>query len=124
MAYHVSIRHSIKDKTTADAVCAMLESNAVRCWIAPRDVTPGGEWSECIIEAIKECRVMILVFTTHANESSQIRREVEGAVNHGVGILPLRVEDAVPGNALEYFVGNVQAETLVRIGAFSPDLPL
>ena len=40
----------------------MLESNGVRCWIAPRDVTPGMEWSECIIDAIEECRVMVLVF--------------------------------------------------------------
>lgn len=85
----------------------MLESNGVRCWIAPRDVTPGLEWSECIIEAIKECRIMILVFTTHANDSSQIRREVERAVNHGVVILPLRVEDVIPGSALEFFIGNV-----------------
>src|ERR1039458_7666121 len=93
-------------KTTADAVCAMLESNGVRCWIAPRDVTAGMEWSECIIDAIEECRIMVLVFTTHANESPQIRREVERAVNRGVAILPLRIDDILPGRALEYFIGN------------------
>ena len=107
MAHDVFISHSAKDKTTADAVCAMLESNGIRCWIAPRDVTPGREWGECIIEAIKECRIMVLVFTAHANESPQIRREVERAVNHGVAILPFRVEDVVPSTALEYFIGNV-----------------
>jgi hypothetical protein len=107
MAHDVFICHSAKDKTTADAVCAMLESNGIRCWIAPRDVTAGMEWSECIIDAIEECRVMVLVFTTNANESSQIRREVERAVNRGVAILPLRIEDILPGRALEYFIGNV-----------------
>jgi uncharacterized protein len=107
MAHDVFISHSVKDKTTADAVCAMLESDGVRCWIAPRDVTPGLEWGESIIEAIKECRVMVLVFTTHSNESPQIRREVERAVNHGVVIVPLRVEDVIPSSALEYFIGNV-----------------
>ena len=50
---------------------------------------------------------MVLVFTTNANESSQIRREVERAVNRGVAILPLRIEDILPGRALEYFIGNV-----------------
>jgi hypothetical protein len=107
MAHDVFICHSAKDKTTADAVCAMLESSGIRCWIAPRDVTAGMEWSECIIDAIEECRVMVLVFTTNANESSQIRREIERAVNRGVAILPLRIEDILPGRALEYFIGNV-----------------
>jgi TIR domain len=107
MAHDVFICHSAKDKPTADAVCAMLEANGVRCWIAPRDVTAGMEWSECIIDAIEECRVMVLVFTTNANESGQIRREIERAVNRGVAILPLRIEDILPARALEYFIGNV-----------------
>jgi hypothetical protein len=107
MAHDIFICHSAKDKTTADAVCAALEANGVRCWIAPRDVIPGMEWSECIIDAIEECRIMVLIFTTHANDSPQIRREIERAVNRGVAILPLRIEDILPGRALEYFIGNV-----------------
>jgi Tol biopolymer transport system component len=107
MAHDVFISHSAKNKTTADAVCAMLESVGIRCWIAPRDVLPGMEWGECIIDAIEQTRVMVLIFTADANASPQIRREVERAVNHGVAILPLRMEDVLPGKALEYFIGNV-----------------
>jgi hypothetical protein len=107
MAHDVFISHSAKNKTTADAVCAMLESEGIRCWIAPRDVTPGLEWGESIIEAIEQSRVMVLLFTAEANESPQIRREVERAVNRGVVILPLRIEEVVPSKALEYFIGNV-----------------
>ena len=107
MPHDVFISHSAKDKTAADAVCAVLESEGIRCWIAPRDVVPGMEWGECIIEAIEQTRVMVLVFTADANASPQIRREVERAVNHGVAILPLRIENVMPGRALEYFIGNV-----------------
>ena len=107
MAHDVFISHSAKDKVTADAVCAMLESEGVRCWIAPRDVLPSMEWSEAIIDAIEECRIMVLVFTANANDSPQIRREVERAVNRGVAILPVRIEDVLPGKGLEYFIGNV-----------------
>jgi len=107
MAHDVFISHSAKDKVTADAVCAMLESEGVRCWIAPRDVLPSMEWSEAIIDAIEECRIMVLVFTANANDSPQIRREGERAVNHGVAILPVRIEDVLPGKGLEYFIGNV-----------------
>lgn len=107
MAHDVFISHSAKNKPTADAVCATLESQGIRCWIAPRDVIPGMEWGECIIEAIEQARVMLLVFTADANASPQIRREVERAVNHGVAILPVRMEDVMPARALEYFIGNV-----------------
>ena len=107
MAHDVFISHSEKDKATADAVCAMLESNGIRCWIAPRDVLPSMEWGEAIIDAIEQCRIMVLVFTANANDSPQIRREVERAVNRGVAILPLRMEDVLPGKSLEYFIGNV-----------------
>ncbi|MFZ0820164.1 MAG: toll/interleukin-1 receptor domain-containing protein [Candidatus Acidiferrales bacterium] len=107
MAHDVFISYSSKDKPTADAVCATLELNGVRCWIAPRDVTAGMEWGECIIDAIEECRIMVLVFTADADASPQIRREVERAVNHSVAILPFRIEDVMPGKALEYFIGNV-----------------
>ena len=107
MAHDVFISHSAKDKVTADAVCAMLESEGIRCWIAPRDVLASREYGEAIIDAIEECRIMVLVFTANANASAQIRREIERAVNHGVAILPLRMEDVLPGKSLEYFIGNV-----------------
>jgi len=107
MAHDVFISYSVKNKTTGDAVCAMLESEGIRCWIAPRDVTPGMEWSECIISAIEQAKIMVLIFSSDANTSPQIRREVERAVNHGVAILPVRIEDVVPSKALEYFIGNV-----------------
>ncbi|NQT71340.1 MAG: toll/interleukin-1 receptor domain-containing protein [Chloroflexi bacterium] len=37
MAHDVFISYSTNDKTVADAVCATLESQKIRCWIAPRD---------------------------------------------------------------------------------------
>ncbi len=107
MAHDVFISHSAKNKTTGDAVCAVLEAEGIRCWIAPRDVTPGRSWPECIIEAIEQSQIMVLVFTADANASPQIRREVQRAVDHGVAIIPFRVEDVPPVRALEYFIADL-----------------
>ena len=107
MAHDVFISYSSKDKAVADAVCAELENNKVRCWIAPRDIRPGAEWGESIVEAINNCRVMVLVFSSNANESPQIRREVERAVNKGVIVVPFRIEDVFPTRSLEYFLDAV-----------------
>ncbi len=104
MAHDVFISHSAKDKPIADAVCATLEKGGVRCWIAPRDIVPGTQWGEAIIDAISSCRVMVLVFSANANESQQIIREVERAVSKGVPVIPFRVEDVDPNKSLEYFI--------------------
>ncbi|HEX4506587.1 MAG TPA: toll/interleukin-1 receptor domain-containing protein [Alphaproteobacteria bacterium] len=107
MSYDVFISYSTKDKITADAVCGTLEASGIRCWIAPRDIGPGREWGEAIIDAIESCQVMVLVFSAHANDSPQIRREIERAVNKSVAILTLRIEDIMPARSLEYFLGSL-----------------
>ena len=107
MAHDVFISHSSKDKPVADAVCATFEANGIRCWVAPRDVPPGANWGAAIVEAMQGSRVMILVFSEHANTSRQIAREVELAASQGVTIVPIRVEDVAPARSLQFFLSNI-----------------
>lgn len=107
MAHDAFISYSSRDKATADATCAALEASGVRCWIAPRDITPGIEWGEAIIDGINQSRVLILIFSANANESPQIRREIERAVGKGIPIVPFRIQDITPTRSLEYFIGAV-----------------
>ena len=53
MAHDVFISYSSKDKLIADAACAILESKGIRCWIAPRDILPGADWGESIVDALE-----------------------------------------------------------------------
>jgi hypothetical protein len=107
MAHDVYISYSHVDKVAADATCAALERAGIRCWIAPRDIAPGDEWSGAIVKAIDHCRAIVLIFSQSANESRQIRREVERAVTIGVPLIPVRIEDVVPTESLAYFIGTV-----------------
>jgi hypothetical protein len=107
MAHDVFVSYASGDKHVADAVCATLESHGMRCWIAPRDVLPGIHYGEAIIDAIHECRIMVLVFSSKANMSSHIPKEIERAVSQGVTVMPLRIEDVLPGKTLDYFIGSV-----------------
>jgi Tfp pilus assembly protein PilF len=117
MAHDVFISHSSKDKLTADAACAVLEGQGIRCWIAPRDITPGADWSASIIDAIGEVKVFVLLFSQHANTSHQIQREVELAVSRGIPILPVRLERVSPSRSLGFFIS-----TQHWLDAFSPPL--
>ena len=106
MAHDVFISYSTRDKATADAVVARLEAVRLRCWVAPRDIVPGMEWGEAIVDGIHRARVMVLIFSSSANASPQIRREVERAVNHGLPIVPFRIEEILPSRSLEYFLSS------------------
>jgi hypothetical protein len=68
---------------------------------------PSTPYGEAIINAIHRCRIMILVFSSKANLSPHIPKEVERAVSKGVLILPVRIEDVAPGLALDYSIGSV-----------------
>src|SRR5689334_17458059 len=98
MAHDVFISHSKHDATVADAICHRLEAAGIRCWIAPRDIRPGQNWSGAIVQAINQASIMVLVFSQHANESPQVLRELERAANKGAAIIPFRIEDLIPND--------------------------
>jgi uncharacterized protein (TIGR03067 family) len=104
--HEVFISYSSKDKKWADATCAVLERHRIRCWIAPRDITPGTEWGAAIIQGMDACQIMVLIFSGNANESAQVRREVERAISKGLTVLPFRVENISPAGAMEYALSN------------------
>jgi serine/threonine protein kinase len=100
----VFISYSSSDKKTADAICASLEGSGISCWLAPRNISPGKDWGEAIIDGISQSRVMVLVFSAKANQSPQVKREVERAVNKNIPVIPFRTEDVPMSKALEYYL--------------------
>jgi hypothetical protein len=103
--FDVFVSHSNKDKKTADALVHVLEERGTRCWIAPRDITPGASWAGSIMEAITQCRVFVLILSRNSNTSVQVLQEIERAVNRGLTVVPMRIEDVPPSQDLELFLG-------------------
>ncbi len=115
MAHTVFICHSSKDKKIADAACAALEAQNIRCWIAPRDILAGVEYGAAIIDALSDARIVLLIFSLRANESPQVRREIERAVSKEKIIVPFRIEDVMPSRAMEFALSNTH-----WLDAFTP----
>lgn len=107
MAHDVFLSYSHKDKAAADAVCSIMEQNGIRCWMAPRDITPGQPFAEAIIDGIKGSKVFVLIYSSNSNNSSQVVKEVDRAVHHRLAIIPLRLEDVPMTKQLEYYVSDV-----------------
>ena len=105
MAHDVFISYSTKDKIIADAVCAKLEENKIRVWIAPRDVPAGSNFGASIIKAINSCKVFVLIWSAHTNTSEHIMNEVNQAFDQGITIIPFRIQDIQPTDEMRYYFG-------------------
>ncbi len=104
MAHDVFVSYAEEDKATADAVVATLEQHQIRCWVAPRDVTAGKDYAASLVQAINSTRVFVLVFSSSANTSPHVMREIERAASKSIPILPLRIEDVSYSESMEYFI--------------------
>jgi hypothetical protein len=113
----VFISYATNDQTIAEEVCRVLESDGIGCWIAPRDVSPGHDYAEQILDGIESARVMVLLLSGHANTSTFVRNEVERAISKGKVVIPLRIQDVQPSRSLELFVSRTQ-----WIDAWTPPL--
>jgi TIR domain len=107
MVFDVFISYPHQDKAMADAACAKLEAEGIRCWMAPRDIAPGANWAASIVDAIDGCRVMVLIFSGHTNRSKQVSREVQQAFDAEKPVLPFRIENVAPESSLRYYMGSV-----------------
>ncbi|OGN72211.1 MAG: hypothetical protein A2X25_00685 [Chloroflexi bacterium GWB2_49_20] len=104
MTHDVFISYSSKDKPIADGICANLEASGIRCWVAPRDIGPGEEWPRAITNAITKSQVMVLVFSSQSNSSSDVGREIVLAANHKLIIIPFKIENIEPEPGKQYYL--------------------
>ena len=102
----VFISHSSKDRIVAEAARDRIEQAGFRCWMAPRDILPGQDYGEAIVDAIRQSRIFLLVFSSASVDSAQVRRETERAANAGLAIIPFRIQNVQPSKSLEFFISS------------------
>ena len=102
------ISYASADSSIANSVCHALERKGVKCWIAPRDVTPGELYAPNIVHAIDTTRVVVLVLSQHAADSAHVHREVERASSKRHPVVSFRIDLAPLPDGLEYFLNTSQ----------------
>jgi hypothetical protein len=102
MQNKIFISCSSKDGKAALTICSAIEARGYNCWVANRDVRPGQNFQEEIVHAIGIAPLMVLVFSAHANNSSEIKKELALASQHNLTVIPVRLEDVAPSGAFVY----------------------
>lgn len=100
------ISHAADDTSAANDLCRHLEQAGIRCWIAPRDVTPGRDYASEILAGIESCATFVLVLSARSNDSPFVHREVERATSKGKPVFPVRIENVLPDRELELFISS------------------
>jgi hypothetical protein len=104
MAFDVFISYSTRNKLIADAMKQYLQSKGIRCWKAPDDIVHGESWAKAIQRAIKESRIMVLIWTRESMSSSQVVNELTLADRARKLIIPFRTEEIEPEDEFEYYL--------------------
>jgi hypothetical protein len=105
-----------QDRDIAKSLVENLEQHGIKCWIAPRDVTPGPQHAGEIAGAINAASILILVLSEHALTSAHVGREVERAGSKSRGIIVLRTDAAPLTRSFEYFLREAQWINVAALG--------
>lgn len=102
----VFISFSSADKKIAEKIYDRLKQHGITCWICTRDIPAGADYQACIVDAISRSEVVVLVFSSKANSSTEIAKELSLASKKI--LIPARIEDVVPQGSFQYQLSNRQ----------------
>lgn len=103
--YDLFISYASENKDIADYIVEKIEKRGYRCFIAPRDIRTGTEYAGEIIRGISNSTAVLLVFSSKSDRSHYVLREINSAVSRNRPIIPLRTEDFLPSEAMEFYLG-------------------
>ncbi len=104
----IFISYSTIDAVNAETVRNVLEKNGLSCWMAPRDIPGGSNYTKEIPNAIRNCKVFVLILSKNAQSSHWVLKELDSAVNCGKVILPFMLEECVLNDEFNFLLTGAQ----------------
>ncbi|MGO9038432.1 MAG: TIR domain-containing protein [Steroidobacteraceae bacterium] len=112
----VFVSYASADAAVANSIVENLEKQGVKCWMAPRDVTPGSHYADEIVGAINDAKILVLVLSEHAVASAHVGKELERASSKRRRIIALRADAAPLTRSFEYFLSESQWIDVAALG--------
>jgi hypothetical protein len=102
------ISHASEDAEMAARIVGYLEAKGAPCWLSSRDIPPRSVYAEAITQALRDSSACVVIFSTAANASDAIKRELELASHYRKPFIPIRIDMTEPGPGLDYYLRNIQ----------------
>src|SRR5689334_10038415 len=88
----IFISYSSKDRAQAEQLTELLASAGLSVWIDKSGIDVATSWSGEIVDAIDNCKAMIVMLSPSSNESKNVAKEVSLAAERNKKLLPLDLE--------------------------------
>jgi len=76
----VFISHAHTDEPLVRKVAAVLEDAGLEVWDDTREIMPGDNWADKVVQALQESDAMVVFLTPDAMRSRWVRRDIEYAL--------------------------------------------
>ena len=108
MSAQIFISHSSKDVAAARTILQALESRDLTCWMSGRDVNPGENFMSAIVPSDSHFQIMVLAFSESSDTSPEVAKELALAGQYQLTVMPVRIEDVTPSDAIAYALATSQ----------------
>jgi len=108
MAEEIFISYARKDQERAEPLVSMLEEGGFSVWMDKGNIEAARLWSEQIVQAIKECRTLILLVSRNSLDSDNVLKEVMLASESKKKILPVYLEPCDLPDRFRYQLAGIQ----------------
>ena len=108
MNKEVFISYKSEEFEEANWVKDVLETNGISCWMAPMCITGGSSYAKEIPQAIRNCKVFVLILSEKSQMSKWVPREVDQAINEGKIVMPFMLENCQLKDDFNFYLTNVQ----------------
>lgn len=105
----VFISYSSLDSQTVDRVIRLLEQMKISYWKAPEMIPAGSSYAREIPQAIRDCKIFLLIVSQASQDSVWVEKEIDTAIHYRRTILPLKIDDEPMNDMFYFYLNNVQA---------------
>ena len=108
MSAEVFISYSSYDRDRVMPVVESLRSSGISVWVDEGNIHAADLWSEQIVQAIADCRVMVVMLSQNSTDSHNVVKEVMLASEQKKALLPVYLEPANIPAKLQYQLAGIQ----------------
>ena len=114
----VFLSYNQNNNEISKEIQTVLEDRGVYVWRAPKDVPLGKYYLPEEMQAIEECDAFLILLSSPAQRSEEVKKEFDKALEVGKPILPLWVEDVPENEISKYYkerLTECQYRTMTKI---------
>ena len=108
MSSEVFVSYSSQDHAQVSKIIEQLRKAGVSVWMDEGGIDAATLWSEAIVEAINDCKILIMMVSRHSTDSANVVKEVMLASESSKTILPVYLEPADIPTRLKYQLTGIQ----------------